>query len=203
LRGCEALARWRTSDGRELLPSEFVPIAESSGLVVALGELVLVEACRQAREWEALGVRPPLLSINISPQHLHARGFVDRTAEILEASGAVPEWLMLEITEDAVKQNAHEARRTMDHLVELGMTLAIDDFGTGHSSFSYLKDFNIHALKIDRSFISDIPANRQSCSIVESIIHLGQGRQLQIVAEGIETDQQYHALCEMGCDLGQ
>src|SRR5690606_20805667 len=149
LRGCEALARWRTPEGRELLPSEFVPIAEASGLVVALGELVLVEACRQAREWEALGVRPPLLGIHIAPQHLHMRGFVSRTAEILEATGAQPDWLMLEITEDAVTQEVRSAMRTMDELVELGLTLAIDDFGTGHSSFSYLKDFNIHALKID------------------------------------------------------
>jgi diguanylate cyclase (GGDEF)-like protein/PAS domain S-box-containing protein len=203
LRGCEALARWRTPDGRELLPSDFIPIAEASGLDGALGELVLVEACRQAREWEALGVRPPILAINISPQHLHSRGFVDRTAEILEATGVLPEWLMLEITEDAVMQDARSAMRTMDDLVELGLMLAIDDFGTGHSSFSYLKDFNIHALKIDRSFIAELPGNRQTCSIVESMIHLGQGRQLQIAAEGIETAQQYQLLCEMGCDIGQ
>jgi diguanylate cyclase (GGDEF)-like protein/PAS domain S-box-containing protein len=203
LHGCEALARWRTPQGRELLPAEFVPIAESSGLVVALGELVLVEACRQAREWDALGVRPPLLGVNIAPQHLLTRGFVERTAEILEATGAQPEWMMLEIIEDAVTQDVRSAMRAMDELVELGLTLAIDDFGTGRSSFSYLKDFNIHALKIDRSFIADIPANKQTCSIVESMIHLGQGRQLQIVAEGIETAEQYHLLCEMGCDIGQ
>jgi diguanylate cyclase (GGDEF)-like protein len=203
LRGCEALARWRTPDGRELLPSEFIPIAEASGLVGALGELVLVEACRQAREWEALGVRPPLLTINISPQHLHTRGFVDRTAEIIDTTGALPDWLMLEITEDAVMQDARSAMRVMDELVELGLTLAIDDFGTGHSSFSYLKDFNIHALKIDRTFIAELPGNRQTCSIVESMIHLGQGRQLQIAAEGIETAPQYQLLCEMGCDIGQ
>lgn len=201
--GCEALARWRTPDGRNIMPREFLPIADTSGLVVPLGERVLKEACRQACLWEDLGVRPPQLAVNISPRHLHSRDFADRIADIFVESGARPEWFVLEFTEDAVVFDLPHAIRTMDALVDLGLTLAIDDFGTGHASFSYLKRFNIHCLKIDPSFVNELASDRQTCAIVESMIHLGQGRQLQIVAEGIETQQQFEVLQQLGCDIGQ
>ncbi|MFV0442900.1 MAG: putative bifunctional diguanylate cyclase/phosphodiesterase [Planctomycetaceae bacterium] len=200
---CEALARWRTPDGRQISPGEFVPVAEKTGLITTLGDYVLAVACRQLVEWEAAGCRPRRVAVNISPQQLHGRAFVDRVREILDECGADPRWLTLEITENAVMDNVPAAMRTMDALTQLGIQLALDDFGTGQSSLSYLKNFNIHKLKIDRSFVKDLPNDERAIAIVESIIHLGQGRDLLVVAEGIESEAQYHLLRQLGCDLGQ
>ncbi len=201
--GCEALARWRTSDGRNISPAEFVPIAEQTGLIVPLGELVLYSACRQAAAWHSVGCSPVHIAVNISPHQLHQPNFVERVGEILQETGARPEWFELEITENAVMSDVEHATQTMDQLVAMGLQLAIDDFGTGHSSLSDLKDFNIHTLKIDRSFVTDLPQDSRATAIVRSIIHLGQGRDLTVVAEGIETAAQYEMLREMKCDIGQ
>ena len=200
---CEALARWRTPDGRQISPGEFVPVAESSGLINPLGELVLTTVCRQLVEWQAIGCRPPRTAVNLSPKQLHAREFVERVRELIATTGARPDWLTMEITENAVMEDLPSAMRVMDGLNRLGITLALDDFGTGHSSLSYLKNFDIHTLKIDRSFVKDLTEDDRALAIVESIIHLGQGRSLRIVAEGIETQDQYDMLAEMGCDVGQ
>ena len=201
--GCEALARWRMPNGQQVSPAQFVPIAETSGLIVPLGDLVLMTACRQAREWHEMGCSPVHVGVNISPQQLHYPNFAERVGEIFAETGAKPEWIELEITENAVMEDVEQAMEVMDQLVEMGITLALDDFGTGHSSLSYLKLFNIHTLKIDRSFVMDLPDDDQAVNIVSSIMRLGQGRGLSIVAEGVETQAQYDLLREMGCDIAQ
>ncbi len=201
--GCEALARWRTPDGRNITPAQFIPIAEQTGLIVPLGELVLYSACRQATAWHGVGCSPVHIAVNISPHQLHHPNFVERVGEILQETGARPEWFELEITENTVMSDVVHATKTMDQLVAMGLQLAIDDFGTGHSSLSYLKDFNIHTLKIDRSFVTDLPEDDRATAIVRSIVHLGQGRDLTVVAEGIETVEQCELLREMRCDIGQ
>ncbi|MCA9056569.1 MAG: EAL domain-containing protein, partial [Planctomycetaceae bacterium] len=199
----EALARWRTPDGRQISPGEFVPVAEKSGLISVLGELVLTTVCRQLVEWDAIGCRPNRTAVNLSPKQLHARRFVERVAELIDSTGAQPHWITLEITENAVMEDVRSAMRVMEGLNRLGISLALDDFGTGHSSLSYLKHFDIHTLKIDRSFVMDLPDDDRARAIVESVIHLGQSRSLKIVAEGIEKQSQYEMLADMGCDYGQ
>ncbi|MEZ6066607.1 MAG: EAL domain-containing protein [Planctomycetaceae bacterium] len=200
---CEALARWRTPDGRNISPGEFVPVAEKSGLICSLGELVLTTVCAQLVDWESSGLRPPRTSVNVSPKQLHSRRYANRVASLIESTGASPEWIVLEITENAVMEDVESAMLVMRELNEMGIQLALDDFGTGHSSLSYLKLFDIHTLKIDRSFVMDLPVDERAKTIVESIIHLGQGRKLKVVAEGIETREQYEMLAQMGCDYGQ
>ncbi|MCA9110180.1 MAG: EAL domain-containing protein, partial [Planctomycetaceae bacterium] len=201
--GCEALARWRTPDGQQISPAEFVPVAEQTGLVAPLGEAVLRMVCLQLAEWERIGCRPDRVAVNLSPRQLYERSFIVEVLEILESSGAQSDWLTLEITENAVMEDIPHAMRIMDELSEVGFHIALDDFGTGYSSLSYLKQFNVHSLKIDRSFIMDLPGDERARSIVESVIHLGQGRDLTVVAEGIETQTQYRVLRDMGCDMGQ
>lgn len=201
--GCEALARWRTPDGQQISPAEFVPVAEQTGLVAPLGEAVLRMVCLQLAEWERIGCRPDRVAVNLSPRQLYERSFIVEVLEILESTEAQSDWLTLEITENAVMEDIPHAMRIMDELSEVGFHIALDDFGTGYSSLSYLKQFNVHSLKIDRSFIMDLPGDERARSIVESVIHLGQGRDLTVVAEGIETQTQYRVLRDMGCDMGQ
>ena len=201
--GCEALARWRLPDGREISPAEFVPVAERSGLITPLGESVLSAVCRDLVEWQGRGCRPDRVAINVSPRQLYGRTFVQRVLGIIEKYGAQPDWLTLEITENAMMENLPQAMRTIHQFSDRGFHIALDDFGMGYSSLSYLKDFHVDYLKIDRSFIVDLPGEDRVNSIVESVIHLARGRELSVVAEGVETERQYQALKEMGCDIGQ
>ena len=203
LAGCEALARWRNSAGELISPSRFIPIAEQTGLITALGDFVLQTACRQAVAWRLSGCLPDRCAVNLSPRQLRHPRFVERVEEILAETGARPEWLELEITENAVMEDVHQAMRVMDQLAQLGIRLAIDDFGTGYSSLSYLKSFNIHSLKIDQSFVRDLPDDESALAIARSIVSLAKGRGLHVVAEGVETYRQFDCLKEMGCDLVQ
>ncbi|TWT77741.1 Cyclic di-GMP phosphodiesterase Gmr [Posidoniimonas polymericola] len=196
--GCEALARWRTPEGKLIPPSEFVPIAEQTGLIVPFGELVFRTAAEQARDWAACG-REPSVAVNVSPHQLRHPGFVSSLQDVLAETSARAEWFELEITECAMMEDVDHAVEVIDSLAALGFNVAVDDFGTGYSSLSYLKHFRLHTLKIDLTFIRDVTTDWQSQAVVRSVVSLGAGLGLNVVAEGVETAEQAELLSEIGC----
>lgn len=200
--GCEALARWRTPEGNFIPPSDFVPIAEQTGLIVPLGELVLRLAAEKACEWQAAGTQPAI-AVNVSPRQLRHPRFVETLKATLAETGAQPEWFELEITEYAMMEDVEQAICLISQLDQLGFRIAIDDFGTGYSSLSYLKNFRIHTLKVDLSFTRDVTHDPQSEAIVRSIVSLGTGLGLTTVAEGVETTEQAELLQKIGCTVLQ
>lgn len=200
--GCEALARWRTPTGEYIPPSRFVPVAERTGLISPLGNKVFQLAAEQAVRWRAAG-NFANIAVNVSPQQLRHPRFVQQLQQIVEETQAEPAWFELEITENAVVEDVKHAVEIMRSLTQLGFRIAIDDFGTGYSSLSYLKNFNIHTLKIDLSFVRDLIRDHHSDAIVRSIISLGSGLDLTLVAEGVETEQQANFLRDAGCDILQ
>ncbi len=203
LAGCEALARWRNKLGDSVAPNAFVPIAEQTGLIIPLGDLVLKAVCRQAVAWRGLPGRPPRIAANLAPQQIRHPKFLAKFEELLQETGALPEEIELEITENAVMEDVKHAGQIMAYLADLGVSVAIDDFGTGHSSLSFLKSFRIHTLKIDRSFVRDVPHDETAAAIVHSIISLGRGRGMTVVAEGVETQEQSQFLMDLGCHVLQ
>lgn len=200
--GCEALARWRTPNGEYIPPGQFVPIAEQTGLISPLGSKVFQLAAEQAYNWRAAAMQTNI-AVNVSPHQLRRPRFVQQLKEILAETGAQAGWFELEITENAVMDDVSHAIKVMDELSELGFRIAIDDFGTGYSSLSYLKNFSIHTLKIDLSFVRDLMRDQHSDAIVRSIISLGTGLNLTLVAEGVETVEQAEFLRDAGCDILQ
>lgn len=201
--GMEALIRWRHPERGLIFPGEFIPLAEETGLIVPIGDWVLRTACAQARAWQENHSRPLRVAVNISPRQFRQAG-LSRTVEgILEESGLAPRFLELEITEGTVMDNPEEATRTMRELTSMGVNLAIDDFGSGYSSLGYLKRFPISKLKIDQTFVREIPSNPTDAAIAASVIALANSMDLQVVAEGIETREQWEFLREKGCDQGQ
>src|SRR5215831_1020727 len=198
--GMEALVRWQHPKRGLVLPSEFVPFAEETGLVVPLGNWVLRAACRQAREWQRRGAEVPV-AVNISGVQFQQRGeLVESVARALDAAGLPARLLELEITESVVMHNAPEARVMLEHLHQMGVGLSIDDFGTGYSSLNYLKRFPIDKLKIDQSFIRDLSVDSDDAAIVQAIIALAHGLRLRVVAEGVERADQYDYLRALGND---
>ena len=200
--GCEALVRWQTKEGKFIPPSEFIPVAEQTGLIVMLGELVFQLAAEQACEWARQGI-DPYIAVNISPHQLRHPRFTDQLQATLDSTGARAEWFELEITEHAMMDDVDHAIQVIEELAFLGFHVAIDDFGTGYSSLSYLKCFKIHTLKIDLSFVRDVTHDRPSTAIVRSIVSLGAGLGLTVVAEGVETPEQATLLAELGCNVLQ
>lgn len=200
--GCEALARWRTPAGEYIPPSRFVPVAEQTGLISPLGNKVFQLAAQQACRWRASGIDAHI-AVNVSPQQMRHPRFVQQLQQILDQTQADPTWFELEITENAVMEDVKQSVEIMNELTQIGFRIAIDDFGTGYSSLSYLKNFKIHTLKIDLSFVRDLMRDHHSDAIVRSIISLGSGLGLTLVAEGVETEQQAHFLREAGCDILQ
>ena len=195
--GMEALVRWRHPDHGLLLPGEFIPLAEETGFIVPLGRWVLREACRQNKLWQEEGLTPLRVAVNISAAQLREDDFPDSVALALRETRLDPRYLEIEITESVVMQHASAALLVLDRLSHMGIHLAIDDFGTGYSSLSYLKRFPIKTLKIDRSFIQDLP-NQSDALIVEAIQALGRSLKLQVVAEGVETQAQLEFLKSHG-----
>ncbi|MEP6874882.1 MAG: EAL domain-containing protein [Burkholderiales bacterium] len=200
--GAEALLRWRDPELGEISPGEFIPVAEESGFIVAIGEWVLQRAVNQAAAWNAAGM-DMTVSVNVSALQFQQPGFVDGVAEALREAGLAPHLLELELTESILIQDAKDAMLRLQALAQLGVKLAIDDFGTGYSSLAYLKRFPIGRLKIDRTFISGLPNEESDAAIVQAIIHMGRALRLEIVAEGVETDAQRRFLEQAGCDLYQ
>jgi diguanylate cyclase (GGDEF)-like protein len=200
--GAEALLRWRDPELGEVSPGEFIPVAEASGFIIEIGDWVLRQAVQQAARWHAQG-RALVVSVNVSAVQFHRAGFVERVAAALKEAALPPSLLELELTESILIQNAHDALLRLQALSALGVKLAIDDFGTGYSSLGYLKRFPIDRLKIDRSFVRGLPADASDAGIVNAIVSLGRALQLEVVAEGVETEAQREFLAGTGCEQYQ
>lgn len=203
LAGCEALVRWRHPDLGLVPPIQFIPVAEDSGLIVPLGEWVLREACRQQVCWRQGSLGNVHVAVNISALQFRRADFVDRVSLVLDESGADPRFIELEITESALMQPTDELTVRLTRLRELGLTLALDDFGTGYSSLAYLKRLPIARLKIDRSFVKDLPGDPEDAAVASATLSLARDLGLEVVAEGVETAAQRDYLVARGCHVLQ
>lgn len=201
--GVEALIRWRHPQRGLVSPAQFVPIAEESGFITAIGRWVLHEACRQSRAWRAAGLPPMRVAINISTVELRDKAFVESVGGILEEHGLLPRDLELELTETFLMRDSNSTAAVLQSLSDLGVRIALDDFGTGYSSLSHLKRFPIDTLKIDQSFVRNLPTDADDASIVDAVIGMGKGLQIRVVAEGVETREQLAFLRKRGCPEGQ
>jgi diguanylate cyclase (GGDEF)-like protein len=201
--GFEALLRWKHPTWGQISPLEFIPTAERSGLIVAIGDWVIDEVCRQAVEWDAAAVFPVRMFANISGVQLERPDFTAKIAEALERSGLAPDRLELEITESWVISDLQGAAGKLQKLRDLGIGIAIDDFGTGFATFNYLQELPLDTLKIDRSFVQRLDGSVANLSTVRAITFLAQQLGLKTVAEGVESDQQVRQLGEIGCELMQ
>jgi diguanylate cyclase (GGDEF)-like protein len=198
--GVEALLRWNPADGRSVSPARFIPIAEDTGMIIAIGEWVLRTACRQVKTWIDAGVPPLRVAVNVSARQLRKQDFPDLVASALADSGLPARLLEIEITESAVMEEPEEACLILNKLKTMGVTLAIDDFGTGYSSLAYLKLFPIDNLKIDRSFVTDIGRHTDDAAIAISTIALAHSLGINVIAEGVETDAQHDLLRSHHCN---
>lgn len=199
----EALVRWRHPMRGVLPPSEFISIAEESGLIVPLGKWVLHEGCRQAKEWRDAGLTPIRMAINVSAVELRGKDFVQDVRAVLQDTGFDPAYLELELTETFLLQDPKSTAAMLTTLKALGVHIALDDFGTGYSSLSYMRRFPIDSLKIDESFIRDVVSDSGSASVVQAIINMGKSLHMRVVAEGVETRDQLHFLQERACPEAQ
>lgn len=203
LRGLEALCRLRGRDGSLIAPSEFIPLAEKTGLIVPLTGLVCEMVRRQVQAWQQDGIVPGVISINLSGQLLGPNGLAEELEPLLAQLQAAGSRLELEITESSLMENPETAVRQLRQLRRSGISIALDDFGSGYSSLTYLRSLPVDLLKIDRHFISTMLATQRDSLIVSSIIDLAHNLDLEVTAEGIETAEQKQHLARMGCDLGQ
>lgn len=198
--GAEALLRWQHPELGLILPTQFIPVAEETGLMKAIDEWVLHTACAQAKAWQSAGIPSISMIVNLSGRSFNEARLAEVISRALRQTGLAPEMLELEITESVLMQNAPTTVEMLEELNRMGLTLAIDDFGTGYSSLSYLKRFSIDTLKIDQSFVRDVTTDADDASIVTAIIAMGQGLQLKVIAEGVETPGQLDFLRHHDCD---
>lgn len=203
IRSVEALVRWRSPSRGLVPPDQFIPFAEETGLIVPLGDWVLEEACRQMAAWLKAGMVCDYVGVNLSPRQFSREAVCDRVAEVLRLTGLPPERLEVEITEGMLFEARAAAEQKCQKLAQMGVHIALDDFGTGYSSLGYLKRFPISKLKIDRSFVRDLPRSAADGEITVAIIAVAKALGLEVVAEGIETEAQYAFLRDRSCDLGQ
>ena len=201
--GVEALIRWQHPEKGLLLPDNFISLAEDNGLIISLGEWALRNACEQFLKWREADIILQNIAVNVSAVQIERNDIVGKIRRICEDTGFEPKWLEVEITESTLMQKPGEFTRVMTDLQEIGVQLSIDDFGTGYSSLSLLKQFPVNRLKIDRSFIIDIPHDRNDVAITRAIFGLGESLQLDILAEGVETVAQEDYMKELGCEFTQ
>ena len=201
--GYEALVRWEHPTLGELPPGEFIPLAEETGLIVGLGEWVLREACTEATNLHRLHGRPVHMSVNVSARQLHHPDFFRHVSRALDSSALMPNLLTLELTESTLLASDERVARTLQKIKELGVVLALDDFGTGYASLSYLRQFPIDVVKIDRSFTQNADSEDGDLILLKGIIDLGHALELNLVAEGIETPEQHTIVRELGCHQAQ
>jgi EAL domain-containing protein (putative c-di-GMP-specific phosphodiesterase class I) len=194
--GFEALARWESPKRGLISPAQFIPIAEESGLIIPLGDLVLRQACREAARWHT----PLTVAVNISPAQFRTGDLPQQVQAVLMETGLPPARLELEITESVLIDDFSRAISILCRLKTLGVRIALDDFGSGYSSLSYLHSFSFDKIKIDRTFIGDLESNRHSKAIVRAVIDLGHSLNVPILAEGVETQEQLALLEQSGCD---
>lgn len=198
--GMEALVRWENSELGYVSPGKFIPLAEQSGQIIELGKWVLKEACRQNKEWQDKGFKPIPVSVNVSAKQLENENFVETVRRVLNETGLSPKYLELEITEGVAMENVTSNLEKLSKLHDMGIGIAIDDFGTGYSSLNYLTKFPISTLKIDQSFIREIPENLRSMQIVSTIISMAKNLNLNTTAEGVETKEQLKFINKETCD---
>jgi diguanylate cyclase (GGDEF)-like protein len=198
--GAEALLRWQSPEWGAVSPSEFIPIAERSGLVAQIGDWVIRQTCEQAVRWQQAGLPTLRLGVNISPVQFQLGDVTERIRQILTDTGAHPDWLGVELTEGSLLHDNDRVSATLSDLKAMGIEISLDDFGTGFSSLSRLRSLPIDVLKVDRSFVSDVTAAAQSASVTRSIINLAHGLQIKVLAEGVETEGQLSMLVVNGCD---
>jgi EAL domain-containing protein (putative c-di-GMP-specific phosphodiesterase class I) len=199
----EALVRWQHPERGLVPPLDFIGIAEETGLIVPLGEWVMRRACEQAVAWQEAGLPPVRVSVNVASQQLIQGDLVATVHQVLDGTGLAGQRLELEITESSLMSDVEATIQTLFDLKETGLSLSVDDFGTGYSSMSYLKRFPLDALKIDRSFISDLNTDANDAAITKAVIALAKALDLATVAEGVEEEEQLTFLVEEGCDLIQ
>jgi EAL domain-containing protein (putative c-di-GMP-specific phosphodiesterase class I) len=204
--GVEALIRWDHPTVGQIPPNDFIPLAEETGLIIPIGRFVLREACRQTKAWQLQHPnRTPLyVSVNVSARQFQPPGQVlEHVREAISESGLDPSSLMLELTESLLAENQESAVAELVELRRLGVRIAIDDFGTGYSALSYLRDFPIDTVKMDRSFVHDLAQGAGDAALVRSMLELGEALDLEIVAEGIESRHQVESLSTLRCGVGQ
>ncbi|WP_081697576.1 EAL domain-containing protein [Marinobacter sp. ES-1] len=199
----EALLRWNNPALGMVMPDRFIPLAEETGLIIPIGEWVIQEACKAARNWQTLTGNPIGVAVNVSPRQFRDPGFTDAVMRALDASGLSPELLELEITERLILDNSIETADILRKLDRSGIRLAVDDFGTGYSALSYLKSYPFDTLKIDKSFIQDVLTENDDASLVRAIITMAHSLGLKVVAEGVEAEAQTHFLKDEHCDYSQ
>ncbi|HJT25027.1 MAG TPA: GGDEF domain-containing phosphodiesterase, partial [bacterium] len=198
--GLESLLRWNSPDQGLVFPARIIHLAEKTGLMAPLGDWILREACRQAEQWCRQGLTVPLVSVNLSATQFHNGKLVESIARILEEERITPDFLELEITESTAMRDINHSLTVMRKLKKMGVRLALDDFGTGHSSLGYLKKFPIDTLKIDQLFIRELLNNGQDRAIVLAILLLARSLNMRVVAEGVESRDQFLWLQKAGCD---
>lgn len=198
--GAEALLRWKLPKQGVIPPSRFIEVAEETGLIVPIGNWVLSVACQQAKAWQMKGYPPLVVSVNVSPRQFRHESLVDNIAQALRQSGLPAKYLQIELTEGLLMQDAKHHLAMLEQIRALGVQISVDDFGTGYSSLAYLKRFPVDQLKIDRSFVNDLPGDENDAAIVRAIVTLGHQLGLRVVAEGVETEAQHQFLRSIDCD---
>ena len=201
-RGAEVLLRWRHPEKGDISPSVFIPLAEATGQIVAIGDWVLEQACRHWASWHDAKIDPGFLAINVSRIQFRKR-LSKRVAELMMTYSVPSQALELEITESVLLDDHTQVAEELNSLRAAGLMLSLDDFGTGYSSLSYLKRFHFDVLKIDRSFVSGLPDDRDDVLLVKAILAMAKGFDLKVVAEGVENIEQLNFLAQQGCDLAQ
>lgn len=203
IESAEALLRWKHPTLGAISPAKFIPLAEETGLIISIGEWVLKTACIQAKKWIESGCDFNTIAVNISVKQFRQENFVEVIKDVLETVDLDPKYLELEVTESILMQDGGKTALIINELSQLGVKFSLDDFGTGYSSLSYLKKFPFHTIKIDQSFIRDLTVNQQDRALIDAVITLGRGYNMQVVAEGVETEAQLKLLQKFKCDIIQ
>lgn len=199
----EALLRWNHPSLGLIGPSEFIPIAEETGLIVSIGEWVLRRACHQAKQWQNAGYRAICMAVNLSDRQFHYGNLEAIVQSAVDEAELDPKYLELELTESMIMHQLDDSVKILENLKGLGVKISIDDFGTGHSSLTYLKRFPVDCLKIDRSFIHDVVEDPGDAAIAKAIIAMAHNLRLRVIAEGVETEEQLIFLRRNQCDIIQ
>jgi diguanylate cyclase (GGDEF)-like protein len=201
--GMEALVRWKHSEKGYIPPSKFIPLAEQTGIITEIGQFVLKTACVQNKTWQQLGYKPVKVAVNLSMRQLKGNSFINFIRKVLKETQLDPKWLEFEITESMVMENFQQTEKLLKKITDLGIDISLDDFGTGYSSLNYLKSLPIDCIKIDKSFIDEILTDKKQNFISSALINLAHGINLKVIAEGVETIEQFKMLKKYDCDTIQ